>query len=45
MPYMYCGMQNKLSKTRESPFESMGHMISSRCPAKISPLKFPVRFV
>ena len=33
MPYMYSEMQNKLSKTRESPLESMGQIISSRCPA------------
>ena len=32
MPYMYCEMQNKLSKTRESPLESMGQIISSRWP-------------
>ena len=32
MPYMYAEMQNKLSKTRESPLESMGQIISSRCP-------------
>ena len=32
MPYMYSEMQNKLSKTRESPYESMGQIISSRCP-------------
>ena len=32
MPYMYSGMQNKLSKTRDSPLESMGQIISSRCP-------------
>ena len=32
MPYMYSGMQNKLSKTRESPLESMEKIISSRCP-------------
>ena len=31
MPYMYSEMQNKLSKTRESPLESMGQIISSRC--------------
>ena len=31
MPYMYSEMQNKLSKTRESPLEPMGQ-ISSRCP-------------
>ena len=31
-PYMYFEMQNKLSKTRESPLESMGQIISSRCP-------------
>ena len=33
MPYMYSEMQNKLSKTRESPLESMGQKISSRCPS------------
>ena len=32
MPYMYSEMQNKLSKTRNSPLESMGQIISSRCP-------------
>ena len=32
MPYMYSEMQNKLSKTRESPLESLGQIISSRCP-------------
>ena len=32
MLYMYSEMQNKLSKTRESPLESMGQIISSRCP-------------
>ena len=32
MPYMYSEMQNKLSKTRDSPLESMGLIISSRCP-------------
>ena len=32
MPYMYSEMQNKLSKTRESPLESMGQIISSQCP-------------
>ena len=32
MPYMYSEMQNKLSKTRESSLESMGQIISSRCP-------------
>ena len=32
MPYMYSEMQNKLSKTRKSPLESMGQIISSRCP-------------
>ena len=32
MPYIYSEMQNKLSKTRESPLESMGQIISSRCP-------------
>ena len=32
MPYMYSEMQNKLSKTRDSPLESMGQIISSRYP-------------
>ena len=32
MSYMYSEMQNKLSKTRESPLESKGPIISSRCP-------------
>ena len=32
MPFMYSEMQNKLSKTRESPLDSMGQIISSRCP-------------
>ena len=32
MPYMYSEMQNKLSKTRDSPLESMGQIISSQCP-------------
>ena len=32
MLYMYSKMQNKLSKTRESTLESMGQIISSRCP-------------
>ena len=32
MPYMYSEMQNKLPKTRESPLESMGQIISSLCP-------------
>ena len=36
MPYMYSEMQNKLSKTRESPLESMGQIISSRCPIGFS---------
>ena len=31
MPYMYSEMQNRLSKTRESPLESMGQILSSRC--------------
>ena len=30
MPYMYSEMQNKLSKIRDSPLESMGQIISSR---------------
>ena len=33
MPYMYSEMQNALSKTRKSPLESMGQIISSRCPS------------
>ena len=32
MPYMYSEMQNKLSKIRDSPLESLGQIISSRCP-------------
>ena len=32
MPNMYSEMQNKLSKTRDSPLESLGQTISSRCP-------------
>ena len=32
MPYMYSEMQNALSKTRDSPLESMGQIISSWCP-------------
>ena len=32
MPYMYSEMQNKLSKIREAPLESMGQIISSWCP-------------
>ena len=35
MPYTYSEMQNKLSKTRESPLESMGQIISSRCPSSV----------
>ena len=35
MPYMYSEMQNKLSKTRDSPLESMGQIISSRCPENL----------
>ena len=31
MPYMYSEMQNKLSKIRDSPLESMGQITSSRC--------------
>ena len=31
MPYMFSEMQNKLSKTRDSPLESMGQLISSQC--------------
>ena len=37
MPYMYSEMQNKLSKTRDSPLESMGQIISSRCPYTTPP--------
>ena len=40
MPYMYSEMQNKLSKTRESPLESMGQIISSRCPILLQNRKF-----
>ena len=36
MPFMYSEMQNKLSKTRESPLESMGQIISSRCPKELA---------
>ena len=35
MPYMYSEMQNKVSKTRDSPLESMGQIISSRCPTRV----------
>ena len=35
MPYMYSEMQNKLSKIRDSPLESMGQIISSRCPCLV----------
>ena len=35
MPYMYSEMQNKLSKIRDSPLESMGQILSSRCPKLI----------
>ena len=38
MPYMYSEMQNKLSKTRDSPLESMGQIISSRCPERHCPI-------
>ena len=31
VPFMYSEMQNKLSKIRESPLESVGQIISSRC--------------
>ena len=36
MPYMYSEMQNKLSKTRDSPLESIGQIISSRCPSDLT---------
>ena len=42
MPYMYSEMQNKLSKTRESPLESMGQIISSRCPSVSGVIPVPV---
>ena len=52
MPFMYSEMQNKLSKTRESPLESMGQIISSRCPitsllqkSKLKPLKCKIMLV
>ena len=32
---MYSEMQNRLSKTRESPLEPMGQIISSRCPKRV----------
>ena len=35
MPYMYSEMQDKLSKTREPPLESMGQIINSRCPMRV----------
>ena len=38
MPYMYSEMQNKLSKIRESPLESMGQIISSQCPLNLGDL-------
>ena len=41
MPYMYSEMQNKLSKTRESPLESMGQIISSRCPIVAAQVSSP----
>ena len=41
MPYMYSEMQNKLSKTRESPLESMGQIISSRCPIEAVQVSSP----
>ena len=44
MPYMYSEMQNKLSKTRESPLKSMGQIISSRCPYSEPYLEIEVYF-
>ena len=44
MPYMFSEMQNKLSKIRESPLESMGQIISSRCSYYLA-LKFPKMLV
>ena len=41
MTYMYSEMQNKLSKTRESPLESMGQIICSRCPIHIVQVSSP----
>ena len=41
MPYMYSEMQNKLPKIRESPLESMGQIISSRCPIHKSQVSSP----
>ena len=41
MPYMYSEMQNKLSKTRESPLESMGQIISSWCPIVVVQVSSP----
>ena len=40
MPYIYSEMQNKLSKTRESPLESMGQIVSSRCREGLSLYKY-----
>ena len=40
MPCMFSEMQNKLSKIRESPLESMGQIISSRCPLNLGDLVF-----
>ena len=45
MPYMYSEMQNKLSKTRESPLESMGQIISSRCPVVSEKIQFEFLYV
>ena len=36
MPFMFSEMQNKLSKTRELPMESMGQIISSGCPIRVA---------
>ena len=41
MPYMYSEMQNKPSKTRDSPLESMGQITSSRCPIVAAQVSSP----
>ena len=45
MPYMYSEMQNKLPKTRELPLESMGQIISSRCPYDLVSTLAPSFFI
>ena len=33
MPDIHCGKQNKLSKNMGSPLDTMGEIISTRCPS------------